>query len=145
MTKGHVHAAKTTALPRRLTFKLVEKEGRSSARFSGPPGHKHSDAVTQLKSRGTGITAFRRALDEAESPRTASAFHKRSPFRRLTMVCAWCKKVRDSEGSWQRTQGDLQTDDHDVNVSHGICFECAGKSYSAYRLATASTSLRFGT
>jgi hypothetical protein len=45
-------------------------------------------------------------------------------LRRLVIICAWCKKIRASDGVWQLPT-DLQAHD-DSKLSHGICPECAG-------------------
>jgi len=45
----------------------------------------------------------------------------RVPPRGLTRVCAWCHRVQQPDGSWQRTSAA-----HDTahRISHGICPEC---------------------
>jgi len=141
MTKGLIHPANPTTVPRRPTpAMLVEKEGTHRAGLYAPRRLRHSEAVTQFSPRGMGIAAFRQALEKADSPRTASPFHKLKSLRRLTMVCAWCNKILDSEGLWQRAETGLQAE-----VSHGICPECAEKSYSAYRMATPGAAPCFST
>lgn len=40
-------------------------------------------------------------------------------------LCAWCKNVRNDDGYWQRIETYLTT--HRVNVTHGICEDCAAK------------------
>lgn len=42
-------------------------------------------------------------------------------------LCAWCKNVRDDDGYWTRIEAYLAT--HHVNVTHGICENCAGKHF----------------
>jgi hypothetical protein len=44
----------------------------------------------------------------------------------LLPICAWCKKVRDDAGYWDRIDSYLQK--HDLaSFTHGICPECARK------------------
>lgn len=38
-------------------------------------------------------------------------------------VCAWCNKVRDDDGYWQRIEQYLAT--HKVSVTHALCESCA--------------------
>jgi hypothetical protein len=40
-------------------------------------------------------------------------------------LCAWCKNVRNDDGYWQRIETYLTT--HRVNVTHGICEDCAAE------------------
>ena len=58
---------------------------------------------------------------------------------RLITVCAWCKGTQNADGFWRRAENDPQTD-AETAVSHGICPECAEKSYNEYRLATFAAS-----
>lgn len=50
---------------------------------------------------------------------------------RLTTICAWCKRIRNRKGFWQRSQGRRAC--AAVKLSHGICPECADRTYNAYR------------
>ena len=38
-------------------------------------------------------------------------------------LCAWCHKVRDDEGYWQRLEEYLA--EHRISVTHGMCENCA--------------------
>ena len=58
---------------------------------------------------------------------------------RLITVCAWCKGTQNADGFWRHAENDPQTD-AETAVSHGICPECAEKSYNEYRLATFAAS-----
>jgi CheY-like chemotaxis protein len=44
----------------------------------------------------------------------------------LLPMCAWCKKIRDNEGSWVPLETYLHQHS-DTSITHGICPECAGK------------------
>lgn len=54
---------------------------------------------------------------------------------RLITVCAWCKGTQNADGAWRHAEYDPQIDT-ETAVSHGICPECAERTYSDYRLAT---------
>jgi len=66
-----------------------------------------------------------------EPPRDRRCFSQTKPLRHLTTVCAWCKKIRNREGLWQRSQ--TRRTCATVKLSHGICPECADRTYNAYR------------
>ena len=46
------------------------------------------------------------------------------PVNGLLMVCAWCEKIRDEKGHWQRME--RHADKHGGRTSHGMCPKCAG-------------------
>ena len=141
MTSGLIHPANPATVARGLGSAV----GKRPVGFCAPQQRtQHSEEVTQWSLRGKESTLFRRAFAKTESPRTASAFHQLKPFRRLTTICAWCNKIRDGEGLWHWAETALQAG-REAEVSHGMCPECAEKSYNAYRLATASPALRFST
>jgi hypothetical protein len=54
-----------------------------------------------------------------------------NPLGRLTTICAWCRKIRNREGLWQRPRARRAC--AAVKLSHGICPECADRTYNAYR------------
>lgn len=41
----------------------------------------------------------------------------------LLPICAWCKKVRDDDGYWQRVE-DYLTSRSQLKFTHGICTDC---------------------
>jgi hypothetical protein len=43
-------------------------------------------------------------------------------------ICAWCKKVRNDEGYWQKIEAYFKSHS-DLDFTHGICNECAQKEY----------------
>lgn len=47
-------------------------------------------------------------------------------LRGLLPMCAWCKKVRNDKGYWQRVETYVQ-EHSDASFSHGICPECFKK------------------
>jgi AmiR/NasT family two-component response regulator len=46
----------------------------------------------------------------------------------LLPMCASCKKVRDDEGYWHQVEVYIR-DHSEVNFTHGICPDCAGRLY----------------
>jgi hypothetical protein len=48
----------------------------------------------------------------------------------LITICAWCNKIRDTEGRWQQQLVTAFQADREATLSHGICPECADKSYN---------------
>lgn len=43
-------------------------------------------------------------------------------------ICAWCKKIRNDEGYWQKIEAYFKSHS-DLNFTHGICNDCAKKQY----------------
>jgi hypothetical protein len=43
-------------------------------------------------------------------------------------ICAWCKKIRNDEGYWQKIEAYLKSHS-DLDFTHSICHECAKKEY----------------
>jgi len=43
-------------------------------------------------------------------------------------ICAWCKKIRDDEGYWQKIEAYLKSHS-DLDFTHSICNDCAKKEY----------------
>ncbi|HEX9784219.1 MAG TPA: hypothetical protein VGA56_16005 [Opitutaceae bacterium] len=48
----------------------------------------------------------------------------------LLPICAWCKKVRDDDGYWQRVEDYFATRSR-ITFTHGICADCFEKQLSA--------------
>jgi hypothetical protein len=72
---------------------LVKEERRRPAGFYAPQCRKHSEART-------------------------AAYEDKS-LRRLITICAWCNKIRTSEGLWQQLETDFRAT-REAKVSHGI-------------------------
>ena len=47
-------------------------------------------------------------------------------LRGLIPICAWCKKIRDDKGYWEKVEDYIQQHAH-VSFTHGICPECLEK------------------
>lgn len=47
-------------------------------------------------------------------------------LRGMLPICAWCKKVRDDEGYWNRIESYLESHSQ-MQFTHGICPECIAK------------------
>jgi hypothetical protein len=105
-----------------------------------------SKTVTQLQ-RCIGNNVFECTSESAGRLCAAPAPRVAKPFRRFITICAWCNKLIDSEGRWQQPVTAFQAD-RGAKVSHGICPECAEKSYNAYQemgaLGLTRFSFRFG-
>lgn len=52
-------------------------------------------------------------------------------LHQLLPMCAWCKKIRNDKGYWDSVESFFQKRDH-TEFSHGICPECAKKTYGEY-------------
>ncbi len=46
----------------------------------------------------------------------------------LLPICAWCRKVRDDRGYWEKIE-DFISSHSETSFSHGICPECQGKFF----------------
>lgn len=58
----------------------------------------------------------------------AKALSEIKQLRGIIPICALCRKIRDDEGFWQQVE--VYISQHtDAVFSHGICPECAEKSY----------------
>lgn len=55
-------------------------------------------------------------------------------------LCAWCHKVRDDAGYWQRLEEYLAV--HRINVTHGMCESCAADHLAHDRAVTPDRSER---
>jgi hypothetical protein len=98
---------------------------------------RRSEARKPLKAVSKWITIAPRTIEEFGTHPVFSEFTK--PRRRLTTVCAWCKGTKNAKGSWSHAEHGPKTDAAS-RVSHGICPECAEKSYNELRLAAFAAS-----
>lgn len=55
----------------------------------------------------------------------------------LLPICAWCKKMRDDDGTWQTIEQYIGARSH-AKFSHGMCPDCATRVNQEVRAATAS-------
>jgi hypothetical protein len=46
-------------------------------------------------------------------------------------ICAWCKKIKNDEGYWQKIETYIKSHS-DADFTHGICNDCEKKVYSDY-------------
>ena len=112
----------------RLNRNEVDSRGSKTRRR-----RKRSEAGMRL------ITTSPRNTEEFGTPPVVSEFAASKLLPRLITVCAWCKGTQNADGFWRHAENDPQTD-AETAVSHGICPECAEKSYNEYRLATFAAS-----
>lgn len=72
------------------------------------------------------ITERRRAEKEREKLITElqEALASVKTLKGLLPICAWCKKIRDDEGYWNKLEAYLGRHS-EVSFSHGICPDCA--------------------
>ena len=54
------------------------------------------------------------------------ALAKINTLRALAPICAWCQKVRDNQGRWQRFHTYVKGHSL-VEITHGICPECLNR------------------
>ena len=70
------------------------------------------------------------ASDQLDIRRVAgelrSALEQVKILRELVPMCAWCRRIRNDGNFWQQVEQYLQTH-AGVDVTHGICPECAEK------------------
>lgn len=50
-------------------------------------------------------------------------------LRALLPICSSCKKVRAEDGSWEKVEAYIKAHVPAVNLSHGLCPDCARKLY----------------
>jgi hypothetical protein len=55
-------------------------------------------------------------------------------LRGLLSICAWCKKIRNEDGNWERLEFYISNHSH-AEFTHGICQECAGRLNSGAKKA----------
>ena len=66
--------------------------------------------------------------DNARIFRTVESYIKNQRRERLVPICAWCKKIRISEDSWQQIEKHLTDEGYGV-FTHGMCPDCADKIF----------------
>jgi hypothetical protein len=59
------------------------------------------------------------------------ARHDVNTLSSMLPLCAWCNKVRDDDGYWQRLEEYLA--EHRISVTHGMCESCAAEHLEASR------------
>jgi hypothetical protein len=66
---------------------------------------------------------FRRADRRKTALRTQHTTRLDTP-KRLTVVCAWCKRLKRADGSWVTLAAGVKPSAPGDVVSHGICEDC---------------------
>jgi DNA-binding NarL/FixJ family response regulator len=87
--------------------------------------HELDRTIRIARARFTDVQKTREKADELELRQEAmrTALARRRIPAGLLGVCAWCKKIRNEEGTWQTVEGYLK-DRWGTTVTHGICPEC---------------------
>lgn len=85
-----------------------------------------------LSCQGTRLARSRPAASKANARRGIAGPDETRVSRRLITICAWCKKIQNSQGVWRRPQTSVQAH-RKAEFSHGICPACAERTYNAYR------------
>jgi len=57
----------------------------------------------------------------------------------LIPICAYCKKIRQEQGTWQQLEAYLTEHSHAL-FSHTICPECKEREYSEFLRASAAAA-----
>jgi len=125
LTKGEIPSYETEK-------RLVRKDGRviwvtlAATVIRGPSGRPlHTASLI------TDVTERRMAEREREKL-IAELQHALSEVRTLSgllPICAWCKKVRDDKGYWERIESYFETHSH-MQFTHGICPDCVQEHHS---------------
>jgi hypothetical protein len=50
-------------------------------------------------------------------------------LRGLLPICAWCKKIRDDKGYWNKVE-EFVAEHTEAEFTHGICPDCAEKFHN---------------
>jgi hypothetical protein len=66
---------------------------------------------------------FRRRVIEEQAANLADALANVRELSGLIPICAWCKKVRDDDGYWQKLESYLAPRSR-AQFSHGMCPDC---------------------
>lgn len=61
-----------------------------------------------------------------------NALAENRALRGLLPICAWCKKIRDDAGDWQKLETYLR-DHFEAKFSHGVCPECTSRQFDSIR------------
>lgn len=86
---------------------------------------------------GTLFRGFRRARDEAQKTlaekqellaRLQEALANLKVLKGLLPICAGCKSIRDSQGTWQPLEAYV-ADHSDATFTHGLCPRCRDELY----------------
>jgi methyl-accepting chemotaxis protein len=95
----------------------------------------HVDQLEEMiENRTQELTGANRRLQQEIAEKTQAnkkledALGKVKKLSGLLPMCSSCKKIRDDRGYWNQVEEYIQ-EHSDVQLSHGICEECADKLY----------------
>jgi integral membrane sensor domain MASE1 len=102
-----------------------------SASGTGPLAMPGAADMTILRAQATsGMAAVSFLLLASVAAERALALAEVKTLRGFIPICAWCHKVRDDEGFWQRLETYLGQNT-DAVFSHSICPSCTDKQENA--------------
>jgi GAF domain-containing protein len=110
-------------------FPLITSEGYSLGALCAidrKPHQLDAEQQTAMRALSRQIMAL---LDlRRSSARLAELLEAVKTLEGLLPLCAWCKKVRDDTGYWNKLEAYL-TSRTDVQLTHGICPDCLQKMW----------------
>jgi PAS domain S-box-containing protein len=118
-----------TAAPQVCELWMLKNDGTQFwARLEAAVARDHSTSPGQ---GAAGVFVSRVVLSDITARKMAEdallkALHEIRTLRGIVPICAYCKKIRDDQGSWK--QMEVYVRDHtEAEFSHGICPECVKK------------------
>ena len=88
--------------------------GLSFTLFNGIIGFYYGTIKAEKQAREELIKNLQKALAEVKT------------LSGMLPICAWCKRIRNDEGYWQKIEAYMKS--HlDLDFTHGICNDCAKK------------------
>ena len=72
------------------------------------------------------------------SARLANALEQVKTLQELLPICAWCKRIRDDEGSWSQVEAYIHKYTG-ADFTHGICPQCLEKLHAKWKNKVSAT------
>ncbi len=108
-------AGVVAVLLRSFSFSMIPWS-LSFALFNGIIGFYYGTLKAEKLAREELIKNLQRALADVKT------------LSGMLPICAWCKKIRNDEGYWQKIEAYMKS--HlDLDFTHSICHDCAKKEY----------------
>jgi len=80
-------------------------------------------AITRLRIRNHLQLKAQRDLLERRTAELQEALKTVKQLSGLLPICAWCKKIRDDQGSWSQMEAYIR-EHSEADFSHGVCPDC---------------------